>query len=217
MCEKPTTPITKNPSRIAIAACSTAVFRVAVKPGRRGKWMDGLTCKLDPETTSPCRCGKARAALDPFSLSTNLLEGTTSPNAIPRGTPPGRGHTMTAGSPGSRVGALARPSRLPSGLARRALAAHSCGGSHGTGSLWVDPFRVPFHPPGFVARRGNRHRYYKNAAETASSVVTGARLAHAQFGASVQNVIPTSPPRTTASEFSLVPPGRKMNCASGRT
>ena len=31
MCEKPTTPMTKTPSRIAIAACNRAVFLVAAR------------------------------------------------------------------------------------------------------------------------------------------------------------------------------------------
>jgi hypothetical protein len=61
--------------------------------------------------------------------------------------------------PDSRVIALARPSRFPSGIVEQRLSAYSCGGSHGFGGSGP-PYRVPCYLPAPVdgLSAGNHHR-----------------------------------------------------------
>ncbi len=50
------------------------------------------------------------------------------------------------------LAAPGRPSRFPSGVMSKNLAAYSCGGSHGFGPDWVVLTVFPFHPLEFIRR-----------------------------------------------------------------
>ena len=76
-------------------------------------------------------------------------------------------------SPGSRLIASLPPSRprWVSGSIGRALAAHSCGGSHGFGPRSTDRTVFPFHPPPRWGRRNHRRALWGSSFSLANDLI----------------------------------------------